>query len=66
MTVAVAANLAAAVMLLAAGVRLIVWGLSGEPGRRRPCAPDCLVCRLDRAPTGPVDPVDLDRTKETS
>ncbi|WP_432155543.1 hypothetical protein [Streptomyces sp. bgisy153] len=30
---AVVANLAAAVVLLAAGARLIVWALSGEPGR---------------------------------
>ncbi|MFF5001576.1 hypothetical protein ACFY3G_02000 [Streptomyces phaeochromogenes] len=30
---AVVANLAVAVVLLAAGIRLIVWGLSGEPGR---------------------------------
>ncbi|MFF5582701.1 hypothetical protein [Streptomyces hygroscopicus] len=30
---AVAANLAVAVVLLAAGARLIVWALSGEPGR---------------------------------
>ncbi|MEU6441368.1 hypothetical protein [Streptomyces sp. NPDC047046] len=30
---AVAANLAVAVVLLAASVRLIVWVLSGEPGR---------------------------------
>lgn len=31
--VAVAANLAVAVVLLAASARLIVWALSGEPGR---------------------------------
>jgi hypothetical protein len=31
--VAVAANVAVAVVLLAASVRLIVWALSGEPGR---------------------------------
>jgi hypothetical protein len=31
--VAVAANVAVAVVLLAAAVRLIVWALSGEPGR---------------------------------
>lgn len=31
--VAVAANLAVAVVLLGAAVRLIVWALSGEPGR---------------------------------
>lgn len=30
---AVAANLAVAVTLLAVGVRLVVWALSGEPGR---------------------------------
>ncbi|KAF0795857.1 MULTISPECIES: hypothetical protein [Streptomyces] len=30
---AVAANLAVAVVLLAVGARLIVWALSGEPGR---------------------------------
>ncbi|MEV0559435.1 hypothetical protein AB0I27_39065 [Streptomyces sp. NPDC050597] len=30
---AVVANLAAAAVLLAVGIRLIVWGLSGEPGR---------------------------------
>jgi len=37
---AVAANLAVAVVLLAAAVRLIVWGLSGEPGRAHHRAPD--------------------------
>ncbi|MEU0454037.1 hypothetical protein ABZ322_13640 [Streptomyces sp. NPDC006129] len=31
--VAVAANLAVAVVLVAAAARLIVWALSGEPGR---------------------------------
>ncbi|WP_179889296.1 hypothetical protein [Streptomyces sp. f51] len=31
--VATAANLAVAVFLLAASARLIVWALSGEPGR---------------------------------
>ncbi|MEV7205736.1 MULTISPECIES: hypothetical protein [unclassified Streptomyces] len=31
--VAVAANLAVAVVLLAASARLIVWALCGEPGR---------------------------------
>lgn len=31
--VAAAANLAVAVVLLAASARLIVWALSGEPGR---------------------------------
>jgi hypothetical protein len=36
---AVAANLAVAVVLLAVGVRLIVWGLSGEPGRMNPRRP---------------------------
>ncbi|MFG2650942.1 hypothetical protein [Streptomyces sp. NPDC048436] len=30
---ATAANLAVAVVLLATAVRLIAWGLSGEPGR---------------------------------
>lgn len=31
--VAAAANLAVAVVLFAVGARLIVWALSGEPGR---------------------------------
>lgn len=30
---AAVANFAVAVALLAVGIRLIVWGLSGEPGR---------------------------------
>ncbi|MDX2986334.1 hypothetical protein [Streptomyces caniscabiei] len=30
---AVVANLAVAAVLLAVGIRLIVWGLSGEPDR---------------------------------
>ena len=33
MTAAVAADLSVAAVLLAASVRLIVWALSGEPGR---------------------------------
>lgn len=32
-TAATVANLAAAAVLLAASARLIVWALSGEPGR---------------------------------
>ncbi|MGX1631241.1 hypothetical protein [Streptomyces albidoflavus] len=32
-TAAIAANLAIAVVFAAIGVRLIVWALSGEPGR---------------------------------
>ncbi|MFB7424706.1 hypothetical protein ACFC0K_15685 [Streptomyces hydrogenans] len=44
------AGLAFAV-LLAAGARLVVWALRGEPGRRRPCSLDgCSGCQARFGP----------------
>ncbi|MEU2759369.1 hypothetical protein [Streptomyces sp. NPDC007094] len=40
MTPALAATAAVVVFLLAAAVRLVVWGLSGEPGRAHHGDPD--------------------------